>query len=161
MLFLTFLAIVATFLPNLNAKNLPSFIGRRADEDGARQFQERGDCSSPSCIFTPGFQRQERGINDGSLASRLLEDILQFENMARVHGMVKTERETQKRSHGLLDNLLRPPPQADTTVTLTDRIAEDIVDTLARMARTEDPLARRSVQRRRREVDSIPVGDEA
>merc|ERR1719445_756890 len=43
-------------------------------------------------------ENQRRGINDGSLASRL-----------------------NKRSHGLLDNLLRPPPPAG--VSLSERLA--------------------------------------
>merc|ERR1711872_578868 len=55
--------------------------------------QGRSDCTSPTCIFTPGYQRKVRGINDGSL---------------------------DKRSHGLLDNLLRPPPPE-----------EDIMESLA------------------------------
>lgn len=136
MLILGFL--IATFLSKSYAKNLPNFIGRSADEQVARQFQERGDCSSPSCIFTPGFRRQLRGINDGQLAARLLADILQFRPIEERRDLLATERHTEKRSHGLLDNLLRPPPQAE-TVALTDRLAEDIMESISRRRRNADP----------------------
>merc|ERR1719378_606396 len=56
------------------------------------------------------YDNQRRGINNGSLASRLLADILQYENSIRNPGAEKVERVMNKRSHGLLDNLLRPPP---------------------------------------------------
>jgi len=57
-------------------------------------------------------ENQRRGINDGSLASRL-----------------------NKRSHGLLDNLLRPPPPL-AGVSLSERLAEDLLDSLETVTST-------------------------
>jgi len=57
-------------------------------------------------------ENQRRGINDGSLASRL-----------------------NKRSHGLLDNLLRPPPPP-AGVSLSERLAEDLLDSLETVTST-------------------------
>ena len=51
--------------------------------------------------ITTFFQRQIRGINDGSLAARLIADILQFEGMRRNSGKANAEREMAKRSHGV------------------------------------------------------------
>jgi len=78
-------------------------------------------------------ENQRRGINDGSLASRLLADILQYENSIRNPGAEKVE--LVKRSHGLLDNLLRPPPPP-AGVSLSERLAEDLLDSLETVTST-------------------------
>jgi len=62
--------------------------------------------------------------------------------MRRNSGKANAEREMAKRSHGLLDNLLRPPPPPS-GVSLEDRIAEEIVDSLT------------TASRRKRDTDSI------
>merc|ERR1719443_2398812 len=78
-------------------------------------------------------ENQRRGINDGSLASRLLADILQYENSIRNPGAEKVVM--NKRSHGLLDNLLRPPPPP-AGVSLSERLAEDLLDSLETVTST-------------------------
>jgi len=80
-------------------------------------------------------ENQRRGINDGSLASRLPADILQYENSIRNPGAEKVERVMNKRSHGLLDNLLRPPPPP-AGVSLSERLAEDLLDSLETVTST-------------------------
>jgi len=80
-------------------------------------------------------ENQRRGINDGSLASRLLADNLQYENSIRNPGAEKVERVMNKRSHGLLDNLLRPPPPP-AGVSLSERLAEDLLDSLETVTST-------------------------
>merc|ERR1719516_79335 len=80
-------------------------------------------------------ENQRRGINDGSLASRQLADILQYENSIRNPGAEKVERVMNKRSHGLLDNLLRPPPPP-AGVSLSERLAEDLLDSLETVTST-------------------------
>jgi len=80
-------------------------------------------------------ENQRRGINNGSLASRLLADILQYENLIRNPGAEKVERVLNKRSHGLLDNLLRPPPPP-AGVSLSERLAEDLLDSLETVTST-------------------------
>jgi len=80
-------------------------------------------------------ENQRRGINNGSLASRLLADILQYENSIRNPGAEKVERVINKRSHGLLDNLLRPPPPP-AGVSLSERLAEDLLDSLETVTST-------------------------
>jgi len=79
------------------------------------------------------YDNQRRGINNGSLASRLLADILQYENSIRNPGAEKVE--LVKRSHGLLDNLLRPPPPP-AGVSLSERLAEDLLDSLETVTST-------------------------
>merc|ERR1719187_1129281 len=81
------------------------------------------------------YDNQRRGINDGSLASRLLADILQHENSIRNPGAEKVKRVMNKRSHGLLDNLLRPPPPP-AGVSLSERLAEDLLDSLETVTST-------------------------
>jgi len=81
------------------------------------------------------YDNQRRGINNGSLASRLLADILQYENSIRNPGAEKVERVMNKRSHGLLDNLLRPPPPP-AGVSLSERLAEDLLDSLETVTST-------------------------
>jgi len=95
-------------------------------------------------------ENQRRGINDGSLASRLLADILQYENSIRNPGAEKVVM--NKRSHGLLDNLLRPPPPP-AGVSLSERLAEDLLDSLetvtsTRVRRDQEEMAEDDEERK-------------
>jgi len=75
------------------------------------------------------------GMSDEPLNSWDLADILQYENSIRNPGAEKVERVMNKRSHGLLDNLLRPPPPP-AGVSLSERLAEDLLDSLETVTST-------------------------